>query len=37
MAHGTPVCRGRYKGVAKVVTKLADAATIKQVPIANRY
>jgi hypothetical protein len=22
--------------VAKVVTKLADAATIKQVPIANR-
>ena len=31
LAHGTPVCRGRYKGVAKVVTKLADAAAIKQV------
>jgi hypothetical protein len=31
VARGTPVCRGKYKGVAKVITRLADAATIKQV------
>jgi uncharacterized protein (DUF433 family) len=31
VARGTPVCRGRYRGVARVVTRLADAATIKQV------
>ena len=31
VARGTPVCRGKYRGVAKVITRLADAATIKQV------
>ena len=31
VAHGTPVCRGKYKGVARVITRLADAPTIKQV------
>ena len=27
---GTPVCRGKYKGVAKVVTRLSDAKCIEQ-------
>ena len=27
---GTPVCRGKYKGIAKVVTRLADAKIIQQ-------
>ena len=28
---GTPVCRGKYRGVARVVTKLSDAKNILQV------
>ena len=27
---GTPVCRGKYKGIAKVVTRLSDAKCIEQ-------
>ena len=27
---GTPVCRGRYQGIARNVTKLADAKCIQQ-------
>ena len=30
---GTPVCRGKYTGVARVVTKLSDAKNILQVHI----
>ena len=34
---GTPVCRGKYKGVAKVVTKLSDAKCIEQVRNIRKY
>ena len=27
---GTPVCRGRYQGIARIATKLADAKCIQQ-------
>jgi hypothetical protein len=36
VANGTPVCRGRYRGVARVITRLADAPTIRQVNPANQ-
>ena len=27
---GTPVCRGKYQGTARIVTKLSDAKLIQQ-------
>ena len=30
IVKGTPICRGKYTGVAKVITKVSDAKIIEQ-------